>query len=466
MRGRAATASLLACAVLGAGLWLAERGARDVIAPEPEASHALPAMAPPRPPTLASAAPAPVASRDPRGPDDAPPDERAEPDAAPDGSHAHGKDEPEELVEPAPPPELLPDPPAGVALELPPACAGAGIRGVAALQRALVIPENAPMMGLVIPPHLRPVLSGVKDRLIDHASRCLASLPADAEPGAVVATLEKSFVEAGVVRGRETVGALVEHRLAWSAHRAGVMILHASLALPCGADDVAVVFERRGGRLARTLVVRADGYAEIYGGNQALSVTLSRGGDDFFVTTTASSPWCTSCWRGFKYAVHTRGEGGVFHKAASGYDSAYACADDEVRADERGVRIDYVSWDEVGDEIRRERQVAFSVAGGAAAAVAPQHRDPVTTVNAFLLEPWATARGMVDPAANVSGIEAVHRRLRASKKAARWGATVASTVANGSVHVVLAPREPTSHEKSVTLTLAPVERHWVVTSAE
>lgn len=460
------TASLLACALLGAGLWLAERGAHDVIAPEPASPHALPAMAPPRPSPLASAAPAPVASSDARTPVDAPPDEQAEPDATRDRADAHAVDEPEELDEPPLPPELLPDPPAGVALELPPACTGAGIRGVAALQRTLVIPEDAPMMGLVIPPHLRPVLSAVKDRLIDHATRCLASLPADADPGVVVATLERSFADAGVVRGRETVGALVEHRLAWSAHREGVMILHASLALPCGADEVAVVLERRGGRLARTLVVRADGYAEIYGGNQALTLTLSRGGDDFSVTTTASSPWCTSCWRGFKYAVHTRGEGGAFHKAASGYDSAYACSDDEVRADEHGVRIDYVSWDEVGDEIRRERQVAFAVAGGAATAVAPRHRDPLTTVNAFLLEPWATARGMLDPTASVAGVEAVHRHLRASKKAARWGATVEPKTAGGRVRVVLAPREPTSHAKGVALTLAPVERHWVVTSAE
>lgn len=378
------------------------------------------------------------------------------PPASPGGNQDGPPDDAEDVDKelPTPEPEFDPTQPDDQPLPLPPACRGASIRSVAALQRQVIFTG----MGTSVPPSTRHALSAIKDRIVEHVTACLSALPVEAERGVVTATLKQSFDTAGVTQSDGTAGSLVSHQLAWSRHRRHVSVFTASLKLSCGADDVAIVFERNATGLRRSLVVRADGYDDIYGGNLGVEVSLSRGGDDFAIATTAASPWCTSCWRGLKYDVFTRADDGRFRRAAGGKDSAHVCSGVSTDARDGAVRFDFVSWDHLGSDVRRPRQRAFDVAGATVAAAPPTHRDPVDTVQAFLDADWTVARRMVEPPGDA--LKGEHQALRRDQQRGRWRASVDGD--GDRVVVKLAPTRSGSDDAPRRLAMRRDGDRWLV----
>lgn len=375
-----------------------------------------PAIRPDAPrPAPGMVAPRAVASDSLRAP---PSDDASHTTEAPDGGDAPpaevGGDE--APTDPDAAPELVPAEAEGEPISpLPAGCQGAAVRRLAGLQRRVITgPDWAD-----VPSASRALLSAIKDGLVEHVTACLSALPADAERGVVAATLRHSLTDAAVAT--ESIAGLGAHSLTWSRLRPQVSVFTASLRLACGADDLAIVFERTPAGLRRSLVVRVDGYTQIHGGNLGLELTLTRGGDDFAIATTAASPWCSSCWRTLRYQVFTRGPDGTFSRAAAGQDSAHVCSGVSVDARPGSVRFDYLSWDHVGDEIRRPRQRAFTLAGSTATPAAPRHRAPVDAVAAFLDADWMVARAMLERPDGAT--QAAHAELRRDHARGRWRAT-------------------------------------------
>lgn len=182
----------------------------------------------------------------------------------------------------------------------------------AALQRRLasleVFVDAEPPRPMVVPAEARRVLVDLKDALLESVDRRLAPALEQAAPEAALGEALASEGYLWMERRAEpaavdvAVRALPEHRERW-----GVTLC---LIVSPGMDCVLAVYERRGGALRRSLVVRSDLYASIEGAVHALAWTASPpdSRDGYYVVEAHTHPWPASRFRKFWYRALAPGE--------------------------------------------------------------------------------------------------------------------------------------------------------------
>jgi len=89
------------------------------------------------------------------------------------------------------------------------------------------------------------------------------------------------------------------------AKHADLLVIDASLSVPCGDDHSLTVFQLAGGAWRPLLVADANGYEEVSGAQGSLEYAISPADSDgnWFLVTANITPWCSSNWQGLHYRV-------------------------------------------------------------------------------------------------------------------------------------------------------------------
>jgi len=317
----------------------------------------------------------------------------------------------------------------GMAEAKQPACSRDDIaRAASAATSARAILLSAPIgpeLGPSVPAEAQQAIAVLKDRIGDLVAaymRCAGAVPsARAIERDLSALATTTALDRGADRPQGAIqaspygdGLTFEARRSIAGH--GFVSIVARFQIPCGQDAVLSILQPVDGVWTETLRWQSKRYDEISGAFMAFDYAVlppDRSGA-WFVATKYVTPWCTSSWRGIRYAIlQPAADGGAPAEVLSDSDGIYIGDNDfgRLTASQNGFTLQFHGAS-IDPEIHNRVWIRrFRRAGGASfVRVPPIAQAPVDFVDEWIVSPWGAAQSWSLPP-EAQGLKVIHDRL-------------------------------------------------------
>jgi hypothetical protein len=258
--------------------------------------------------------------------------------------------------------------------------------------------------GQTISAQQRTAIRIYKDALVGAIDARLACADARVEPVALQRALKASLGVGKTPSAPDSSGDLGEGldvAVTRSADPGPLLLVRAGFGIPCGDDNVLVVFAWDGAIWQQVLRWQSGEYDQISGAfGDTFQYAVLPGGQ---IAVAHGGPWCSSRWRSFgldvlALASGTQPQRTVFHLQHR-YAADFDAEDDGLtlkrRADGLELRTSVSSLD--GDLITRKAIFRYRFAGDAAERIQPAAVNGRDFVDEWLVVDEASARNWSDP---------------------------------------------------------------------